>query len=519
MNHKKRLLKTMSCALTLAIACSCGAASEKIKETEPEKESVSESVSEIEESAALFETEETTAPVAKENPEYLIGADGNPVPTAIGRTDESGDQWHFDDFTFYRDATGLTFYDDSYMEMEDSWKVLRVGDVFGSLTVTGAYCEYHELALQYENAKINHLPDHDAIWYSRNVTFDGTVTLSGRLFADMREGAFGGGVLLFQPDAISLKEAGFPMLKSVHFSWARDSVYAKDIYPIEDSDVFILGDAVEYEDIFDYASFTDENESISVYAQVQLTDIKVNYGTPTGSYPCGDPHARLLSVKIIDLPVSSDSEEPTLPKTEDLPSYSENTETTAPETSAEDASFPEDRLTEEMLEALLEKNREFYGMYLFYRGIKWIGKPADTFEIEFDNYESFRDFRNSIYSTYTEEYAAYLLENYLNKGEKSFFEDENGKIFMNHHILGIAVVDEFRYGRESYTFQIISSDSSVCEFLFSFRMWNEYGTSLPGVLCGEDTIVTLKCKAVREKDGWRLPYMICDDYDQTEVMQ
>lgn len=233
-------------------------------------------------------------------PEYLMGADGNPVPTAKGRTDESGDQWHFDDFTFYRDATGFTFYDDSYMEMEDSWKVLHVGDVFGTLTVTSACCEYHELALQYENAKINRLPDHDAIWYFRNVTLDGTVTLSGRLFADMREGAFGGGVLLFQPDAISLKEAGFPMLKSVHFSWARDSVYAKDIYPIEDSDVFILGDAVEYEDIFDSASFTDENESISVYAQVQLTDIKVNYGTPTGSYPCGDPRAKLLSVKIID---------------------------------------------------------------------------------------------------------------------------------------------------------------------------------------------------------------------------
>lgn len=317
MNHKKRFLKIMSCVLTLAAACSCGTAAEKIKETELEKESVSESVSEIEESATPFENKETAAPVTEENPEYLIGADGNPVPTAKGRTNENGEQWHFDDFTFYREATGLTFYDDSYMEMEDSWKVLRVGDVFGSLTVTSAYCEYHELALQYENAKINHLPDHDAIWYSRNVTLDGTVTLSGRLFADMREGAFGGGVLLFQPDAISLKEADFPMLKSVHFSWARDSVYAKDIYPIEDSDVFILGDAVEYEDIFDYASFTDENESISVYVQVQLTDIKVNYGTPTGSYPCGDPRARLLSVKMIDLPVSSDSEEPEPIETQD----------------------------------------------------------------------------------------------------------------------------------------------------------------------------------------------------------
>lgn len=317
MKHKNRLLKMTTCAMTLAIACSCGAASEEIKETEPEKESVAESVSETEESAIPFENMETTVPFAEENPEYLIGADGNPVPTAKGRKNKDSDEWRFDDFTFYREATGLTFYDDSYMEMEDSWKVLRVGDVFRSLTVAQATCEYHELALQYENAKINRLPDHDAIWYSRNVAFDGTVTLSGRLFADMREGAFGEGVLLFQPDAISLKEAGFPMLKSVHFSWARDSVYAQDIYPIEDSDVFSLGDADEYDDIFDYASFTDENESISVYAEVQLTDIKVNYGTPTGSYPCGESRAKLLSVKMMDPPVSSDSEGPEPIETQD----------------------------------------------------------------------------------------------------------------------------------------------------------------------------------------------------------
>lgn len=117
-------------------------------------------------------------------------------------------------------------------------------------------------------------------------------------------------------------------------------------------------------------------------------------------------------------------------ETENLQSYSENIETTAPETSAEDVSFSEEPLTEETLEALLEKNREFHGMFLFYRGIKWIGESGDVVEIEFKNYENFGDFRNTIYSTYTEEYAAYLLENFLGKGEKSFFEDENGKIFM-----------------------------------------------------------------------------------------
>lgn len=206
-------------------------------------------------------------------------------------------------------------------------------------------------------------------------------------------------------------------------------------------------------------------------------------------------------------------------ETETLPSYSENIETTAPETSTEDVSFSRDRLTEETLEALLEKNREFHGMFSFLRGTKWISEPAAVTEIEFTKYESFEDFRNSIYSTYTEEYAAYLLENYLNKGEKSFFEDESGKIYMNLDVFGTLIIDAFRYGRESYTFQIVSSDSSVCEFLFSFRVWNEYGSPLPGVLSGEDTIVTLKCKAVREKDGWRLPYMICDDYDQTEIIQ
>lgn len=67
--------------------------------------------------------------------------------------------------------------------------------------------------------------------------------------------------------------------------------------------------------------------------------------------------------------------------------------------------------------------------------------------------------------------------------------------------VGAAVVDAFHYGRESYTFQIISSDSSVCEFLYSFRMWNEYGSRLPVEPDGEDTIVTLECRAVREEDG------------------
>lgn len=314
MHANNRFLKIITCVLSFALLGSC--ASEEITEAIHTKESVFESLPETEETTIpLSDTETTTAPTAEEIPEYLIGADGNPVPTAKGRKDESDDQWYFDDFTFYREATGLTFYDDSYMEMEDSWKVLRVGDVFGSLTVTKAHCEYYELALRYENATKNRLPDHDAIWYSRSVTFDGTVTLYGKIYADMREGAFGGGMLLFQPDSISLKEAGFPMLKSVHFSWATDSIYAQDNHSVEDSDVFILGDADEYGDIFDYASFVDEEEHISVYAEVQLTDIKVNYGTPTGSYPCGDRRARMLSVKMIDppnseiSPISSDTEE------------------------------------------------------------------------------------------------------------------------------------------------------------------------------------------------------------------
>lgn len=316
MHANNRFLKIISYALSFVLLGSCAPASEESTEAIHTKESVFESLPETEETTIpLSDTETTTAPTAEEIPEYLIGADGNPVPTAKGRKDENDDQWYFDDFTFYREATGLTFYDDSYMEMEDSWKVLRVGDVFGSLTVTEAHCEYYELALQYENATKNRLPDHDAIWYSRSVTFDGTVTLYGKIFADMREGAFGGGVLLFQPNPISLKEAGFPMLKSVHFSWATDSVYTQDNHSVEDSDVFILGDADEYGDIFDYASFVDEEEHISVYAEVQLTDIKVNYGTPTGSYPCGDRRARMLSVKMIDppnseiSPISSDTEE------------------------------------------------------------------------------------------------------------------------------------------------------------------------------------------------------------------
>lgn len=226
--------------------------------------------------------------------------------------------------------------------------------------------------------------------------------------------------------------------------------------------------------------------------------------------PASPPQAPTETTTETDIPAAA---------TETLPTVEASTQTKQTEQTEPEAPISEEAdevCTEEILEALLEKNREFHGMFDFYQGIKWIGESGDVVEIEFKNYENFDEFSNAIHSTYTEEYAAYLLENFLGKGEKSFFEDENGKIFINDYIFGIAVVDEFRYGRESYTFQIISSDSSVCEFLFSFRMWNEYGSPLPGVLCGEDTIVTLKCKAVREKDGWRLPYMICHDYDQTE---
>ncbi len=54
MNHKKRLLKTMSCALTLAVACSCGAADEKQTQapTLPKTESL----------PSYLENIETTAP-------------------------------------------------------------------------------------------------------------------------------------------------------------------------------------------------------------------------------------------------------------------------------------------------------------------------------------------------------------------------------------------------------------------------------------------------------------------------
>lgn len=227
--------------------------------------------------------------------------------------------------------------------------------------------------------------------------------------------------------------------------------------------------------------------------------------------PASPPQAPTETKTETDIPAAATETLPTV-ETSTQEKQTEQTEPEAPISEEAD-----EACTEEILEALLEKNREFHGMFLFFRGTKWIDISTAIFEIEFDNYESFSDFQNSIYSTYTEEYAAYLLENFLDKGERTFFEDENGKIFMNHNVFGTAIVDAFRYGRESYTFQIISSDSTVCEFLFSFRMWNEYGSPLPGVLSGEDTIVTLKCKAVREEDGWKLPYMICFEYDDTEV--
>lgn len=222
-----------------------------------------------------------------------------------------------------------------------------------------------------------------------------------------------------------------------------------------------------------------------------------------------------VELEVFALPISEITEESVTASSSVKEENKDKEELVQPELGTD--TYSTEFCTEETLEDLLEKNREFYGMFLFYRGIKWIGESGDVVEIEFKNYENFGDFRNTIYSTYTEEYAAYLLENFLGKGEKSFFEDENGKIFINDYIFGTAIVDAFRYGRESYTFQIISSDSSVCEFLFSFRMWNEYGSTKPGVLCGEDTIVTLKCKAVREEDGWKLPYMICFEYDDTEI--
>ena len=161
---------------------------------------------------------------------------------------------------------------------------------------------------------------------------------------------------------------------------------------------------------------------------------------------------------------------------------------------------------------LLEKNREFYEMFVWGEGYE-LGEPArdSIYPVTFMNYAGFGEFRDALNSVYTGYYADRLLNNFNGSGS-SFREDENGDTYVDIiSVFGAGGSNAFRYGKDSYTYRITRVNADVCEFDISYRLWNGYGINAEGIPDGDDTIVTRHVKAVKENGEWRLPYMVCFD--------
>ena len=107
-------------------------------------------------------------------------------------------------------------------------------------------------------------------------------------------------MLFFQADPKSLKEQEFPLLKSISFSWARDVYpYGTDNDMVEDTEVFCLGSAEQYNNLISFKNFADSDGTLKIYVRVELSDISLKYHIGTGSTPCGENTAYLCSVSLI----------------------------------------------------------------------------------------------------------------------------------------------------------------------------------------------------------------------------
>jgi hypothetical protein len=229
----------------------------------------------------------------------INGLDGGAVDAGTGYIDSSTQSVRFEDFTFYREATGLSFDDKSYLDIKNTWQKLNVGDKFGTLTAVSAYSTYIPNGKQYENAE--YLSELDANWCNRAVRFDGTVTLNGILTADLNDGAYWGNALFFQADPESLKEQEFPLLKSTVFCWTRDILPYGNSSNVEDTEVFYLGSVQQYTDIITLRDYADSDGFLKLHVTVELNDISLNYHIGTGSTPCGENTANLCSMLISEL--------------------------------------------------------------------------------------------------------------------------------------------------------------------------------------------------------------------------
>ena len=181
-----------------------------------------------------------------------------------------------------------------------------------------------------------------------------------------------------------------------------------------------------------------------------------------------------------------------------------------------DYRYPKTENEEELdkeLGALLEKNREFYEMFIWGEGYE-LGEntSGSVYRVTFDDYRRFYDLWYALYSTYTTEYWDKLLNDFNGNG-KSFWSDENGT-WVDIGVFGAGGINAFRYGKDSYTYKITAVTGDAIEFDISYRVWNGYGVASEGVPDGDDTIVTRHCKAANENGMWKLPYMVFFDDDE-----
>ena len=220
----------------------------------------------------------------------IIGMDG----VSIDITAEKKNDYYatFDTFTFYRESTGLIFYDNSYRDYKSEWKKAVPGDVFGSLVVSSVYSEYKPVAREYENADYFNNPDYEAVWSERSIIFDGVVVLNGVLYADAKETAFWGKCLFFQPTAKSLADNNFPALSPISLCRSTD-LYGEEA--CEDSQTFFLGNIDDFNDIIDWNEYINEDNLIKAYAEIELSNIVLSYYIGTGA----SNHGEATMTKII----------------------------------------------------------------------------------------------------------------------------------------------------------------------------------------------------------------------------
>lgn len=240
-------------------------------------------------------TSTTAIDIEPESIDEIVGMDGVTVDSHNGQLGDLGTT--FDTFTFYRESTGLIFNDDSYRNQKSEWKKAIPGDSFGSLTVSSVYAVYDPVYGQ--NTEDRSLGEYYA-WDSRLMSFEGNVTLNGILYAEADEQAFWGKRLFFRPTARSLADNNFPTLRPISRCLPNDPCYKADTY--DDTQDFYLGNIDNFSDIIDWSLYTDENNIIEVYAEVELSDIKISYDTATGASNIGEA----ILTNIISTDISTD---------------------------------------------------------------------------------------------------------------------------------------------------------------------------------------------------------------------